>query len=105
MAVAAAQAAMPRQGAVVADGKGLPVAQAVATVQDAQHSHQEQILSRKPNPAPHPLVRDRPKLTDQGQERVARRSSNRNRGPLFRCRGGFIRNQAETMVDGYGLTD
>ena len=50
---------------MVADGKTLQIPQALATTQDSQHRHQEQIPGRDAHPAPHPRVRDRLEGADQ----------------------------------------
>ena len=49
----------------MAPGKTLQVAQALAAAEDAQHSHQQQVPSRKSDPAALPLVRDCPEITDE----------------------------------------
>jgi hypothetical protein len=61
------------QHAVVTDGIGeafsegvaLQIPQALATNQDPQHRHQQQIPGRNADPAPHPRIRDRPEKADQ----------------------------------------
>ena len=50
---------------MVADRKALQIPQALAATQDSQHRHQQQIPGRKPNPAPHPCIRNRPQIADQ----------------------------------------
>jgi hypothetical protein len=50
---------------VVADGKALQIPQALAATHNAQERHQQQIPGRKPNPVPHPRIRDRPQIADQ----------------------------------------
>jgi hypothetical protein len=50
---------------VVADGESLQIPQALASTQNSQHGHQQQIPGRKPNPAPHPRIGDRPQIADQ----------------------------------------
>ena len=51
--------------AMVADGKSLQIPQALASTQDSEHGHQQQVPGREPNPAPHPRVWDRPEVADQ----------------------------------------
>jgi hypothetical protein len=51
--------------AVVADGETLQISQALAAAQDSEHRHQQQVPSRKPNPAPHSRIWDRSQITDQ----------------------------------------
>ncbi len=51
--------------AVVADGKTLQIPQALTAAQDSEHRHQQQIPSRKLNPARHLRIWDRPQITDQ----------------------------------------
>ena len=53
------------EGTVVADCKTLQIPQALAATQDSQHGHQQQIPGWKPNPTPHPRIRDRPQVADQ----------------------------------------
>ena len=53
------------QDAVVADGKSLQIPQALASTQDSEHGHEQQVPGREPNPAPHPSVWDRPEVADQ----------------------------------------
>jgi hypothetical protein len=50
---------------VVADGETLQIPQALAATQDPEHGQQQQIPGRKPNPAPHPRIRDRLLIGDQ----------------------------------------
>ena len=50
--------------AVVADGKTLQIPQALATAQDPQHRHQQQIPGRNADPTPHPGVRNRLEKAD-----------------------------------------
>jgi hypothetical protein len=50
---------------VVADGKILQIPQALTATQDSQHRRQQQIPGRKPNPAPHPRIWNRPQVGDQ----------------------------------------
>jgi hypothetical protein len=50
---------------VVTDGKTLQIPQALATTQDSQHGHQQQIPGWKPKPTPHPRIWDRPQVADQ----------------------------------------
>lgn len=47
------------------DSKTLQITQALATAQDPQHCHQEQIPGRNADPAPHPGVRNRLEKADQ----------------------------------------
>jgi len=51
--------------AVVADGETLQIPHALASTQDSEHGQQQQIPGRKPNPAPHPRIGDRPQIADQ----------------------------------------
>ena len=51
--------------ALVAVGETLQIPQALAATQDPEHGHQQQIPGRKPNPAPHPRIRDRLQIGDQ----------------------------------------
>jgi hypothetical protein len=50
---------------VVADGKAFEIPQALAAAQNSENSDQQQIPGRKPNPAPHPCIWDRPEVSDQ----------------------------------------
>ena len=50
---------------VMAPGKTLQIAQALAVAQDAKHRHQKQIPSRDMNPSTHPGIRDRLEVADQ----------------------------------------
>jgi hypothetical protein len=50
---------------VVADGKVLQIPHALATAQDPQHRHQQQIPGRNADPTPHPRIRDRHEKADQ----------------------------------------
>jgi hypothetical protein len=52
------------QNAVVTDGKTLQVPQALATTEDAQHRHQQQIPGREPHPASHARDRIDPSFSD-----------------------------------------
>lgn len=65
MAVAACKAQRLGEDAVVPAGKALQIPQALATAQDAQHRHQQEVPSRKANATPHPLVRDGLEIADQ----------------------------------------
>ncbi len=47
------------------DGKTLQIPQALAAAQDSEHRNQQQLPGRKPNPAPHSRIWDRPQITDQ----------------------------------------
>jgi hypothetical protein len=50
---------------VVTDGKTLQIPQALAAAEDSEHRNQQQIPGRKPYPAPHSRIWDRPQKTDQ----------------------------------------
>lgn len=50
---------------MVADGKTLQIPQALATTQDSQHRHQQQVPGRNAHPTSHAGVRDRPQKADQ----------------------------------------
>ena len=52
---------------MVADGKTLQIPQALATTQDSQHGHQQQIAGRDAHPALHSRVRDRLEVADQDE--------------------------------------
>jgi hypothetical protein len=53
------------QHAVVADGKTFQIPQALATAQDPEHRHQQQIPGRDADPTPHPSIRNRLEEADQ----------------------------------------
>ena len=53
------------QHGVVASGKTLQIAQALAFAQDPEHGHQQQVPSRDAHTAPHPGIRDRLEVADQ----------------------------------------
>ncbi len=50
---------------VVASGKTLQIAQALALAQDAEHCHQQQVPSRDADTATHPGIRARLEVADQ----------------------------------------
>jgi len=67
---------------VVVDGDSLKIPQAMTATQDSQHRHQEQLPGRKPNPAPHPRIRDRPQITDQVEIRGGRNTFQHRKGAI-----------------------
>jgi len=50
---------------VATDGKALQIPQALATAQDSQHRHQQQVPGWNADPAPHPSIRNRLEKADQ----------------------------------------
>ena len=50
---------------MVADGESFQILQTLASTQDPENGHQQQIPGQKPNPAPHPSIRDRTQIADQ----------------------------------------
>jgi hypothetical protein len=50
---------------VVANGKTLQIPQALASTQDSEHGHQQQLPGGKAHASPHPRIGDRPQLADQ----------------------------------------
>ena len=64
--------------AVVSNGKTLQIPQALATAQDPQHRHQQQIPGRNADPASHPRIRDRPEKADQVEIGCGRGAVGRN---------------------------
>jgi len=65
---------------VVTVGKALQIPQALAATEDSQHRHQQQIPSRKPNPAQHPRIWDRPQIIDQVEIGWGRSAFRQKRG-------------------------
>jgi hypothetical protein len=51
--------------AVVADGKTLQIPQTLATAEDPEHRHQQQVHGRDADPTPHPSIRNRFEEADQ----------------------------------------
>ena len=52
-------------GEAFSEGVALQLPQALASTQDSEHGHQQQIPGREPNPAPHPRIGDRPQIAGQ----------------------------------------
>lgn len=69
---------------VVADCKPLQIPQALATTQNSQHRHQQQLpdWDAYPYPAPHPRIRDRLQLADQVKIDCGRSAFSHKKGAI-----------------------
>ena len=68
--------------AVVTDGKTLQIAQVLATAQDSQNRHQQQIPGRNADPTPHPRIRDPPEKADQVEITCGKSGFGHGRGAI-----------------------